>query len=302
MTDDIETIEGTIEIDEEAVEEAHVLLVDHNTNQVVETTTTDETGHYQFPHRETDENLMVVPWYYDEEGWENDEYAEPQDAFYVDRPVANVMNAEYSAIPDSVVAHGDATQLPTGTISSWPDELDNFDLTDGSGEVISDGINGNRSVRFDGTEALWTKTTITNANRYGFILVREQQEATGSNGFIAGGGYSQNFDLQEDDGGDHYNVFVDGTNVSDDVGSTTTDPEIVELWLDDGTTELIQNGSEVWSGSTATPDLGGYTLSSRGDQDFTIEQDVGEWYLVEDWEEGDRDQLRDDLNDKWEVY
>ena len=211
--------------------------------------------------------------------------------------------SEVSAIPDSVVGRFNAKdEDSTGPLSTISDQVGPFDLS-GSCDVIDDGINGNRSYRFDGSETMRTTDTVTTTPRYGYIFVRQQQEEPFSNRFLAGGGFDRNFGVQDDQvaGDGEFDLFIDGDNYARDVGTVTTDPEIIEHWHDDGTSEFIKNGTVLATESTPTPDLEGFALSSRGDGDLTIQQDVGEAFLVVDWADGDREQFRDILSDSWGV-
>jgi hypothetical protein len=66
-----------------------------------------------------------------------------------------------SDIPDSGLSHDyNALEEATGTLSTWTDRAGSEDLTAGTApSVVSDGINGNLSVRFDDTDDVLTASS-----------------------------------------------------------------------------------------------------------------------------------------------
>ena len=84
-------------------------------------------------------------------------------------------------IPDSAIAHFDATQLSLSdqdTVSTWTDKLGSADLSasTGSPTYLSDGINGNPSVATDGDDLTVSSFGITPP--YSVAVVTERKTGT----------------------------------------------------------------------------------------------------------------------------
>lgn len=84
------TVSGTVDLDGTTLQNARVYLIDQNSHAIVQETATDASGDYSFSGVGSNDNVMVVPWYWDESGQQ----------MLVDRPVANVTGADYTPLPD----------------------------------------------------------------------------------------------------------------------------------------------------------------------------------------------------------
>jgi len=87
-----ETIEGQASIGGEPLEFGYVYLIDQVTRDVVDFDILEGSSQYQFSGVETGRNLIVVPW----------AFSDSEDQFFVDRPVADVVQTGYSIPPESV--------------------------------------------------------------------------------------------------------------------------------------------------------------------------------------------------------
>ena len=139
-----------------------------------------------------------------------------------------------NAIPDTGLSHDyNAEEEPIGELATWTDQVGAEDLTAGvAPTVVDDGINNNKSVRFDDTDDLLTAQTNSNWNflhdgsEFSAYFVVEANgtddfnsiaSTTDSGGVVAGDlGFTLARDDRDDAGfNDHIRVIV--VNGSDDV-------------------------------------------------------------------------------------
>lgn len=207
-----------------------------------------------------------------------------------------------SAIPDSVVAQYDATtESSTGSISSISDQIGTFDLS-GAASVISSGINGNLTYRFDGVDDVMSQSsTVASSEPIGVLMVAQQQEATQSNGFYFDGGSDLQFGLQ-DDNSDEYNVYRGGSGGNVSLGTATTSAHLIEIHgINSTDIELYQDGASQGTDSANSGSLDGITLADRAGGGNIIEIDIGEVVVMEAYTSQDLTDERNRLSDKWGV-
>ena len=198
------------------------------------------------------------------------------------------------AIPDSVVSQYDPRQQSTGSISEMVDQVGNSNFS-GSASVVSDGINGNQSYRFDPADVMELADTLLSSDHYALVFVAEQRQATGSNQVWIRGDGDINTYLQDDDG-DPWNMRQgSGPNLS---GGTHDGADHVYMlnYPADGTVELEIDGSVTLSGDgDNSADFGPDCAFASGD----IELDLGEIFAVEDPEDGDLQELKERLQESY---
>ena len=210
---------------------------------------------------------------------------------------------EIVGIPDSVVAQYDATEEDsTGSISSIDDLIGSFDLS-GTVEVISNGINGLKTYRFDGVDDLMQQdSTMASEEPFAIIAVVEQQEDFDSNKDIWDGVPDENFQLQDNGIGNTYNIRRDGSGYDENIEAEDdpSEPQILETHgIEGGGMELYQNGIFLGEDGSGDSDLDGLTLAADGAGDGNIEMDFGEVVVLEGFSDSDIQSERERLSDKW---
>ena len=205
--------------------------------------------------------------------------------------------SEVSAIPDSVVARYSAKEdeRSTGNISTIDDLVGDNDLS-GSAEIIEDGVNGNRSYRFDGTESM-TDTDFSTTDDFAIFIVAEIQETLDSGNMLFGETATQNPSLQDDSGGVYewdWDDF-DGAQISE-----KPQPTVILCTLDDGDGAIEVNNQFTDSNSLASNTMDGFEIAGRNDGDEQLEVDVGEVSILDEPSEEDIDNERQRLIDEWD--
>jgi len=162
-----------------------------------------------------------------------------------------------SAIPDSAIAHFDAqSAFGSGddgtTVSTWTDELGNYDVTGGSPVVRESGINGFRAVEFDADDSLTAQFDATATQPNTIIGVFETSTA----GTVVSG-YSTREEIYWNGGDNSYAIFAGSSGVS---GSNSDNVAVVTALFDGANSFIRINGAEVASGDAGGNDLDGLSL------------------------------------------
>lgn len=160
-----------------------------------------------------------------------------------------------SAIPDSAIAHYDAQALSAfndgESVSSWPDELNNFDASGNGGPIYREsGINGHPSIEFDGTDDRYTATglNISQPNTI-FAVVEGSGLGDGSRYYVVDGDADRNL-LRFDDN-DEWGIYA-GSEV---YGSTDTTVQLLAARFDGANSLLREDGAETLSADAGTEGL-----------------------------------------------
>ena len=204
------------------------------------------------------------------------------------------------AIPDSVVAHYDATvEESTGGITSITDLEGSYDLS-GSATVISDGINGQQSFRFDGTDDRMRNQSISLSDEpFSIVFVCETQEGRPTDNAL--GWYWSNyddFDVALQDEGDTFDTWRGGDSERNDTPDDDPHLFICELY-DNDRYRLERDGSTILDNSLNAGDLNGFRLAEANDR--YLEVDFGEIVLLENHTSDDLQSERERLSDKWSI-
>ena len=207
------------------------------------------------------------------------------------------------AIPDSAIARYDAREEEeTGSINNIKDQTGTFDLS-GNCTVISDGINGNRTFRFDGDANKMTNTDIDVSTGWAIISADQQMESSGSNNAYwssrpnAGDGFVS---LQDDDS-DDYNIYR--SQSGNDIQVAGQPDQNVSIHTvhgeSGGNTIFRKNGSQVSQKSQEDAGLEGIELASGFDVLDELEVDYGEVIILNNPTSEDIEQVESRMHDDW---
>ena len=207
------------------------------------------------------------------------------------------------AIPDSVVAHYDAqAETTTGPISSITDRSNSFDLS-GSCVVISDGINGYQSYRFDGSETMSNSSLQALTEPFGIVAVVQQQAGAESNDFyFDSDGNVQDFAVQ-DDNNEEFHFYRDTDQQQAIGGTVSTNPEVMVATAPaSGDVFLELSGTTQIDDSTGgTTGFDGFTMAGRADDELPLEVDYGEVTILNDFASQDVEDEKQRMADKWDI-
>jgi len=160
----------------------------------------------------------------------------------------------FSAIPDSVVAQVDATQLSGfsngDTVSDRPDQSGNISDLTGEGTYRPSAANGFASVEYDGSNDGHTvSSTRTYQQKYVIISVIKQPVNNNNNHMIAASASNQNVDFHVDDS--TANDFVANAGSFTQSGTVpTTNLDVATAVFDGANSKMRLNGSDIKTGST----------------------------------------------------
>lgn len=182
------------------------------------------------------------------------------------------------AIPDSEGLHArfDATSLSLSdqdSVTTWVDETGNGNaLTAGSAPTyIDSGINGNPSVRFDGTDDFLNVSWSAISQPTNIYIVAKLR-STGSNAYLIDGGSANEQAFRERSG--VWSLFAGNSNVNG--SSVDSNNHIFSLFVDGSNSYFRVDGSVDGSGIAGSSSLSGLTVGSKGDQTNFGPFDVGE--------------------------
>jgi len=186
----------------------------------------------------------------------------------------------YSAIPDSAIAHYDATQLSLtdgDSVSTWEDATTNgHDLTAGAAPTFRENIlNGNPVVRWDGIDDYLDVAFSPISQPNTVFLVASTDPS--SDGYI--------FDTENSndrhvlqwfvfDGDEAWRIWSDGITL--DGGSNDGSHYILTGIFDGSNSAIRVNGTQVASGSIGTDPLNGITLGASATNGGFQNGDTGE--------------------------
>ena len=208
------------------------------------------------------------------------------------------------APPDSVVSQYDPREESTGSLSSITDQLGFAELT-GSCSVIDDGINSNRSFRFDGTEFVDHTTTYSSNQKYAVVYALQQQEPPDSNAFYCDGGNDLEYSLQDNDDTEYrMRRRDDGSHLVDSSGVTVDqEPHVFVLEaFETGRVRVERDGTDIIDDEDGEiNDLTGLTIGSRFDGNTPIEADLGIIGVLVDQSSDDVDQYRDFIANEYGI-
>lgn len=214
-------------------------------------------------------------------------------------------------IPDSAIAQYDATQeSSTGGITSITDQIGTFDLT-GNASVISSGINGKQTFRFDGTDDGMSASSFDlNTEPFAVIAVVQQQEAVDSNNFYYdftdGSGSTIQFALQDNNNATAtLRPFRGGTSGADNQDIVDLNPHIYTL--EGHNTDQItirQDGTTINTNTLSSSDAQDLKIANVESGTYIMEMDLAEMVVLEGYDSVTGTDITDEesrLADKWGV-
>ena len=209
---------------------------------------------------------------------------------------------EIGAIPDSVIAHYDATtESSTGGITTINDQVGPFDLT-GNCTVVSNGINGNLTYEFDGSDDVMENTEISQTTpNYTIAVMRYDANIfndAGDDGFYDttdSSGNRRQLDLFEGS----WRIFHGDSTASG--GSTDNNAHLfVHEANASGTTDSLEvDGTQVASGDVGDGSIDDFALGFAGSEFCEIS--VGELLHYDDPSSQLISDEKTRLSDKWGI-
>jgi len=164
--------------------------------------------------------------------------------------------ADLIGIPDSVVAHFDATELSGfndgNTVSTWPDEANGHDATSSGAPVYrASGINGNPAVEFDGTNDSYDAPVGVTSQPYTFISCVQTPGGSGIDAIV--GTRSSPLTILEIDHDKSDFQFSAGALVRG--SSNTTTVNVVSARFDGSNSAIREDGTETGAGNAGLNDI-----------------------------------------------
>jgi hypothetical protein len=207
--------------------------------------------------------------------------------------------------PDSgdLQARYDATELSLSdqdSVTTWGDETGNgHDLTAGTAPTyISNGINGNPVVRFDGVDDVLDVAFASQSQPNQIFIAFEMVtvDDTASEGIFdadTDGGH-----LVRARGNGNFSMFA-GSNL--DGPATDTNAHIFGGLFDGANSTFRLDGSQANSGDPGSNALDGVTLGAHGGRQFYGNVDVGEVLVYPQDKSGIQGDVEQYLSDKWGI-
>lgn len=292
----INQISGVVETESGPLENATVVAVPHNTDMAVLETTTDSNGEYSFTESQlyTGDNLYIVVAY---AGTESTPLRSEQNYPFV------VANGGIQ-LPDTEIERWDSRSAFTAsddgtTISSWPGENGEYTVTGGSPTVRENGINGFRSVEFNGSEDfLTTSFPSVESQPNTIFVVLEYLSADTSTYGIAVDGDTIRHSIEQGQGSGNNQINA-GNNIN---GGNHDSPTII-TGVFDGTNGILRvNGTEVATGDVGTNGLDGMRFGEFSGGSNHWYGYIGEVIpYPERLSSGEIEAQEEALSDKWNI-
>ena len=196
---------------------------------------------------------------------------------------------ESDAIPDSAIAHFDATQEDfddgdaVTTITDFSGEGN--DLTGGSPQFVENVRNGNPVFRFDGEDDELGRSGPVIEQPFTWFVVSQIDDTNPSDGD------DDAIFSSEDDGDNRANFrarFSDQNDFNGFWGDSIRDGTPDENWniytgiIDGGDSEIRRNGSTLLSGDLGNHDHGGFLMGNTYVSGHYLNGDVAEWVVTDD--------------------
>ena len=176
---------------------------------------------------------------------------------------AVIGNIPDSEVPQAdIIEHYDAISdsQTTGSIATVPGIVNDFDLT-GSGSLIDDGINGNRSYSFNGDDDTFSETFESDETQPNTAFIVLQLNDTNGN-YTAFDGINQRQELFTGQDPDVWEGFA-GETLRTDI-SISTDPLVITIVFD-GAGSIIRVNQTEGAEDIGDTDMDGITLGSLQD-------------------------------------
>jgi len=212
--------------------------------------------------------------------------------------IVAVTDTPGSDIPDSVVAQYDATtESSTTATTSVSDQIGNFDLT-GNATVITSGIDGKKTYRFDGTQIMDQSITMATNDPFAIVAVLQQQSTTATNTFYLDGGSYLEFGIF-DNNTDNVSVYRGGTRI-DSSSSLDLEPHLFVIeGFNTDQVRIERDGTDLVNGTASASNLTGLTLGGAADGGQTIEIDYGQVEVLQGHTPSELESVKSRLQSKW---
>lgn len=214
-----------------------------------------------------------------------------------------VIEIEVTDIPDSGLLHEyDARELSSA--GTFTDQQGNKDLSsNGSPSLLSSGIGGNQTVRYDGVDdehVDGNSVTVGSGDEYTSVFVYQFQSLPGTTGALNNGTSGSNgYLFREESGSSQFNWTH--TGVANNTGGTPdTSAHIIVASYDGSTLFVDVDNSEIINTTSGinTPS-GGYSLGSENGERYA-EIDIGHHlHYDEYYDSSGRTDIYDALKLEW---
>lgn len=206
-------------------------------------------------------------------------------------------------LPASSIAHYDATTInSTGSLSTWADTEGSADLT-GTASVIDNGINGLRTVRFNGTdETLSTSGFTATTEPFGWVMVTHIYDTGGTDAYYFDDSSTTRNFLINDNAADAPRPFRGGSFADLTLSASELKPAIVVL--EGNSTDNLRldvNNTEVGNPQLSSSDLNGLVVGSGEGGSRNAEMDVGEITVLEAHTQTELRNEKSRLAEKWGI-
>jgi len=215
--------------------------------------------------------------------------------------------SEVIAIPDSAIAQFDASELSlddSDPVTTWPDELGNYDLTDaGGGDPVyrTDELNGLPVVEFNGdrNNADLLDNTSISSNQPNTIIIVCKHDPVDSTGFVygeAGGDRTGLAGSSDDEWSWRGDTNIDG-------GTLDPNEYTILTGIYDGSNSIgRQDGTEVASGDVGTDVLDGISVGGRDNEEFGLNGGIAELRIYDDrLSSSEYESKESNLAEKWGI-
>lgn len=294
QSDPDDEISGTVtDTDGNAVDGATVVAVPHDESYSPLVTTTDASGSYTFSSTDLhagDKLYHVVA----RNGTQSDPQRSQEDYPFLmatgQVPAEGDLHAWY-----------DATELSLSdqdSVTTWTDETGNgHDLTAGTSPTyVTNGINGNSSVRFDGVDDFLDVAFSTLSQPNTIFIVLDASAGGGAQHVYDSEDGSNNRNAIDTDSDDSWVMFA-GNVVTG--GNNSQSPQMLSALYSGSSSILRQDGTQVINGDAGTQGLNGFTLGSRHDQSAHFTGDIGEVLIYPQDKSGIFSDVESYLSNKW---
>jgi len=214
--------------------------------------------------------------------------------------VVAVTDTAGSAIPDSAIAHYDATRLSLSDgegVSTWPDELGYADVS-GTATYRASSLNGNPTVEFDNTDDGLSGSASTAHSQPNTIFVVGRITGSGNQTFVDSvGGRHQ---LRWSGGGNEYQTYAG--SLANFGGSLDSNWHVHTVLIDGSTSTFWKDSTQIGSSGAGGQDLDGAALGYVPGEGQNLGGNIAEAVFCNTaLSTSDRESEEQRLADKWGI-
>jgi len=209
-----------------------------------------------------------------------------------------------SVIPDAGLLHQHvATDGVSGSVSGWDDQTGSLDLSGSATSVISDAIDGEPAIEFDGTDDQLDGSRSAFSEPYEqFAVMRLTTAGDGEFYFMSDASDDDVRAAILQDSDNEFQVSDDNNDAVASGVSSDTDYHLFNMHVKSGEITLRLDGSEIANNTDAsTGNFDGFTVGYRGDDvGFNSPMEMAENLWYDPNESGyDRSDVEDYISSKY---